>query len=168
MPDDIWYLHREGVDAGFASTRTSERMGMRVKVNDQSGSILNWLVAKSIGELSEDGGQVHLKNGDVRWYSDVLDCAYAPSTDYAQGGFLMDEAEIDTYLLERGSPLGWIAEITGTPFKARGATRLQSAMRCFVVSKLGPEVDVPDELIQEYRPQDDAFGSNQDQERQRG
>lgn len=58
----------------------------------------------------------------------------------------MDEAEIDTYLMERGSLTGWLAEITGTKFKGRGATRLSAAMRCYVVSKLGDKVEVPDEL----------------------
>ena len=33
------------------------------------------------------------------------------------------------------------------PWEMRAATPLVAAMRCYVVSKLGDEVDVPDELI---------------------
>lgn len=82
----------------------------------------------------------------IRKLTDYPWGAFHPSDRWDHGGPIMDAYEVDTYLMERGNDSGWIAEITGTKFKTRGRTRLIAAMRCFVVSKLGDEVEVPDEL----------------------
>ncbi len=41
----------------------------------------------------------------------------------------------------------WEAMIKGGFFTSYGSTPLIAAMRCYVASKLGEEVEVPDELI---------------------
>jgi hypothetical protein len=70
------------------------------------------------------------------------------STDWAQGGPIIEREEIDVYCYE--SPKSgcgwWVAEITGTKAKARGNSYLVAAMRCYTSSKLGDEIEIPEEL----------------------
>jgi hypothetical protein len=67
---------------------------------------------------------------------------------WAQGGPIIEREKIDVYCHE--SPKSgcgwWVAEITGTTAKARGNSYLVAAMRCYVASKLGDEVEIPEEL----------------------
>jgi hypothetical protein len=107
----------------------------KIKVLEATTNQLDWLVAKC-----ELGDTVH-------YVWEHAQNKHRYSTNWAQGGPIIDEAEIDTYLMERGSPFGWLAEITGTKAKGRGPTRLIAAMRCHVTSKLGEEVEVPDEIL---------------------
>lgn len=71
------------------------------------------------------------------------------STDWSDGGPIIEREEIDIYCHE--SPKAgcgwWVAEITGTKAKGKGNTPLSAAMRCYVASKLGNEVEVPEELL---------------------
>lgn len=130
----------------------------KIKVSEATGAALDWLVAKCVVPNDPRDGRpgfwlhpnnpklvCRISHNYVVHPDGYTLCLY--TTDWAQGGPIMDGAEIDTYLVERGSPLGWIAEITGTKFKGRGPTRLIAAMRCYVASKLGDEVAVPEELL---------------------
>lgn len=81
------------------------------------------------------------------------------STDWAQGGPIIERERIatreippvsgdDGYIFTRR----WIAEMFRFPEGPRrsaayGTTPLVAAMRCYVASKLGNEVDVPDDLV---------------------
>lgn len=81
---------------------------------------------------------------------------YHYSTDWAQGGPIIDREEIN--LLKRDErPWSGYAYRYGKHkklrgqrgceiFRATGPTPLIAAMRCYVASKLGDEVEVPDEL----------------------
>ena len=70
---------------------------------------------------------------------------FEPSTDWAQGGPII-EREIDM-LVKQDSGL-WLASVPDPkmPF-VLGPTPLIAAMRCFCASKLGDEVEIPDELL---------------------
>lgn len=108
-----------------------------MKTSKLTGRALDWAVAKcdAHGEIL------------TAWF---LGEGYALnySTDWAQGGPIIEREEIDIYCHE--SPKSgcgwWVAEITGTKAKARGNTPLVAAMRCYIASKLGDEVEVPEEL----------------------
>jgi hypothetical protein len=79
--------------------------------------------------------------------------AYTPSTDWGQGGPIIEREEI----LVGPSPFptgkdGKFAAGLGCDwdtcsFVATGPTPLVAAMRCFVQSRLGHEVDIPEELL---------------------
>ena len=82
---------------------------------------------------------------------------YSPSTDWAQGGPIIEREGIDiqqVFCYMEGSfsePCGWqaIRHTKGGPInppKQIAGTPLIAAMRCYVASKLGDEVEVPDEL----------------------
>lgn len=72
---------------------------------------------------------------------------YSPSTNWAQGGPIIEREKLD--IEWRGSEVcratcEWLDE----PFyESFGPTALIAAMRCYVASKLGDEVDVPEELL---------------------
>src|SRR5690606_16052673 len=77
---------------------------------------------------------------------------FTPTTDWAQGGPIIEREEIgirrrDPCFCFKGEE--WEARVT-IPAKrvgykrAKGPTPLISAMRCYVASKLGDEVEVPD------------------------
>ncbi len=48
--------------------------------------------------------------------------------------------------LQMGGTKGWSAQASNTAHAAYGPTPLVAAMRCYVASKLGDEVDIPKEL----------------------
>jgi hypothetical protein len=107
---------------------------MKVKTSELSGAQLDWAVAKAEG----------------RW--DELDFEAVPpqfrgnmsySTDWTLGGPIIEREKIsldqcyDTHLLALSSDCRTYS---------LGATPLIAAMRVFVDSKLGEEVEVPDGL----------------------
>lgn len=104
---------------------------------------LDWAVAKAANlPLSCDVFQENLifvgfGDGDLR--------KYAPSTDWAQGGPIIEREE----MMLAGHAGRWQAtKIVGAnAWSAYGPTPLIAAMRCFVASKLGDEVEIPDELL---------------------
>ena len=72
------------------------------------------------------------------------------STDWAQGGPIIERERIHTMCPETGD--FWDARKAGLTNALekryfRGPTMLSAAMRCYVASKLGDEVEVPDELL---------------------
>lgn len=103
---------------------------MKIKVSEATGQTLDWLVAKAQGVHIVFGE--HGPSGQWEMYS----------SNWAQGGPII-EGEGIYY-----EPLGaeFLAHKDGTDVEAVGPTPLIVAMRCFVASRLGDEVDVPEEL----------------------
>ena len=72
--------------------------------------------------------------------------SYCPSTDWSRGGPIIERELIDVKHLPG---IGWIAE-TPPDFNDQsetGPTPLIAAMRCYVASKLGETIDIPQELL---------------------
>lgn len=67
---------------------------------------------------------------------------YSPSTGPA-GDDIIDREKIGTWY-RTGS--GWCAAQHGVFSEFTGRTRREAAMRCWVMSKLGAEVEIPEEL----------------------
>ena len=111
---------------------------MKVKTQDLIDTALDWAVAKCEGfkyELYEHNRK-KWKNGLHRPQH------WQPSTDPAQGVPIIEREKIETYW---HTALGmWAARHNDN--LRYGATLLIAAMRCYVASKLGDEVDIPDEL----------------------
>jgi hypothetical protein len=114
-----------------------------MKTSELQGAALDWAVAKAEMELSEDGGQVHLTERGVRWYEDTLNISYSPSTDWAQGGPIIEREQIALYL---GGDDEWMADDGWK--RATGPTPLVAAMRGYVAMKLGDEVEIPFEPME--------------------
>jgi hypothetical protein len=76
------------------------------------------------------------------------------STDWAFGGPIIQREGIGIHVArwaEDGEPEIWyaaaLASSMSAPARAHGLTALVAAMRCVVLSKVGEDVDVPDELL---------------------
>ena len=100
-----------------------------MKTSELQGAALDWAVAKCEGHDME--------------YFQVVD-AYLPSTDWAQGGPIIEREKMTVESLDTG----WLATRIEHPAfsEEQGSTPLIAAMRCYVASKLGDEVEVPDDL----------------------
>jgi hypothetical protein len=114
-----------------------------MKVSELTGAALDWAVANCEGELSQHGGQVHLVESKVRFYEDTLDIQYTPSTDWAQGGPIIERCCINVYYDGGGY---WCATTDSGDPPRFGPTPLIAAMRCYVASKLGAEIELPEEV----------------------
>jgi hypothetical protein len=66
-----------------------------------------------------------------------------PTISWAQGGPIIEREGIT---VRRYTDALWDASIGRLDYVADGPTPLVAAMRCYVISKLGDEVEVPDEL----------------------
>lgn len=113
---------------------------MKIKISEATKLQLNWLVATIQGltpqrVLNKHG--IQLKSGRVV-------CDY--STDWAQGGPIIEREKISPRLEREG--LYFAPYFNGVAHVGHqsGPTPLIAAMRCYVVSKLGDEVEIPDEL----------------------
>ena len=113
---------------------------MLVKTSELIGPALDWAGNQADTEGEEAGiqqGRLVLYRAD----SDGGNVAYSPSTLWAQGGPIIEREGISTILIG----MEWRAYTAID--RANGPTLLIAAMRCNVASKLGAEIEVPDELI---------------------
>ena len=115
---------------------------MKVKTSELTGAALDWAVAKCEGF---DPETLNTKTGVV--YS-LRYGVYRPSTDWAQGGPIIEREGIDICTSTRG---GWIATLLvncedNEVVRGEGETALIAAMRCYVASKLGDDIELPKEL----------------------
>ncbi len=124
---------------------------MKIKTSGLMGKYLDWAVAECEGleidtETKSVGVPVWLKDALTDENEVVIN--YAPSTHWKQGGLIIDRERINTWF-ELGN---WWAVRASTPEwnrnpEGHGKTLLLAAMRCYVASKLGDEVDIPEELL---------------------
>ena len=125
---------------------------MKLKTTELQRSALDWAVAKC--EFNEphyepDDWLVYVTERD----SDDDGWIFKPSTDWSQGGPIIERERISTQTTEDY----WYADLTtesGAFIQLVGDTALVAAMRCYVASKLGNEVDAPDELMEYEDPTD--------------
>lgn len=117
---------------------------MKVKVSEASGSALDYMVAKCEGwPLTWDENTEDFFLG--LWAPLCFLKEYTPSTNWQQGGPIIEREKIGT----RPNGDGWVALHINPRVKAMtGSTPLIAAMRCYCCSKLGDIVDVPGELCQ--------------------
>lgn len=115
-----------------------------MKTADLKGAALDWAVAKCEGWSDE--GLASIASGDE--YPE-----HAFSTDWSQGGPIIEREDISIVKLigalwgATTCPVHQIyQDRTEAYFQGSGLTPLIAAMRCFVVSKLGDEVELPEEL----------------------
>lgn len=110
-----------------------------MKTFELTGAALDWAVAKCEGVI----------NGDDLDIGFILERGYTPSTDWAQGGPIIEREKIDVFKVTNLEE--WCGSIPrlykiGWRFIQYGHTPLIAAMRCYVASKLGDDVNIPEEL----------------------
>ena len=109
---------------------------MKVKTSELDGAELDYAVAKcEEWEVEFEDGPLYFR-GD--YFRDGDPCK--PSTNWGQGGPIIEREGIAIYLYGDGE---WQAVLEK---EYEGPTPLVAAMRCYVASKLGEEVEVHDAL----------------------
>lgn len=112
---------------------------MKTKTSELTGAALDWAVAKCEKQVpSKTTGEPFLYEHRL-YLQDFI-----PSTDWAQGGPIIEREKICPDFLLNGQ---WLAVSRTTEKQGYGPTPLIAAMRCFVASRLGDEIEVPEELI---------------------
>ena len=101
-----------------------------MKTSELTGAALDWAVAKCEGEL-EYWPQIEY------------------STDWTQGGPIIEREGVS--IVQQGDAAEWVASVYDHSAEdwrlhTTGPTPLIAAMRCYVASKMGDEVEVPEEL----------------------
>lgn len=120
-----------------------------MKTSDLTGLALDWAVAVCVYGREAEG----IKYGQSAHWRGVVtpqekNIYWSPSTDWAQGGPIIKGEKI---CLEVGHAGVWIAYLMQNyddrkEFMHSGPTPLITAMRCYVASKLGSEVEIPEDL----------------------
>ena len=102
-----------------------------MKTSELTGAALDWAVAKC-------------------WYGEDYDMSiplfddgliFAPSTNWSHGGPIIEREGIAVYLYGNSE---WNSHVGGR--ESIGPTPLISAMRCYVASKLGDNITIPEAL----------------------
>ena len=128
-----------------------------MKTSELTGAALDWAVAKCEGYdyAIVDGAVV---TGETRFeantsedtYGCEFDEVYEPSTDWSQGGPIIEREGIS--IAKDNGEKEWAAwppafRRDDAEHFGYGLTPLIAAMRCYVASKLGDEVEILPELI---------------------
>ena len=133
---------------------------MKIKTSELSGHALDWAVAAARGFLDPLPDEPRPRVVMLKWdeffpawnprdYGRHGSIPFEPSTDWQTMGPIIEEELIS---VSTGSPVGeflWNAIMCvgeDAYEEAYGPTALIAAMRCFVASKLGDEVEIPEEL----------------------
>jgi hypothetical protein len=103
------------------------------------------------GRAQSSAGMFYLTKEDAQLSADMENLGgvdgFTPSTDWSQGGPIIDRELIAVCLDEDGDTWrAWYPMRQGIE-DGTGPTPLIAAMRCFVASKLGDTVEVPDEFF---------------------
>jgi hypothetical protein len=143
---------------------------MKIKVSEATPRQLDWMVAKCEGAI---GVRLHtyrgINPGPAVW---VVDWEREPgahhwvelssldySTNWAQGGSIIEREDIAMSSKPDGlwaayapqgtkavTHAGQTVEVYNWTYKQCGYTPLIAAMRCYVASKLGDTIEIPEEL----------------------
>lgn len=118
----------------------------KMRTSELTGAALDWVIATCEGysvSISESGEVIIMREGVVDYFD--------PHRNWGWGGPIIEREHItlgwvvSNYLHVTGCWSGHIPQTNGKILY--GPTPLVAAMRCYVSSKFGDEVAVPDELL---------------------
>jgi hypothetical protein len=115
---------------------------MKLKTSELTGVALDWAVAKCEG-VNAEAFRLYYEPTESTDFDSHGYPEFHYSTIWAQGGPIIERDRIE---LRGDGDEGWIASDNLNP-EQYGPTPLVAAMRCYVASRLGDEVDVPDDLV---------------------
>jgi hypothetical protein len=109
-----------------------------MKTSELTGAALDWAVAKCEGITWEQGDL------DAGEYGP----GFKPSTDWAHGGPIIERGKIDTFNQDNGYNGAILMATRKNPHPTPyfGETTLIAAMRCYVASKVGDDIEIPKEV----------------------
>ena len=100
---------------------------MKVKTSELQGAALDWAVAECEQFVEDE---------------------FEPSENWADGGPIIEREQLNLSCLGNNKWEVWPNYGMNDTTYCKGPTPLIAAMRCYVASKLGDEVDMPDELME--------------------
>lgn len=116
-----------------------------MKTSQLTGAALDWAVAECEGiELTNGRYNRLLVEGRMSRGQEMMR-PYNPSSDWAQGGPLIERLCIDLQY-QGGETDVWGADMFNADSTVYGDTPLIAAMRCYVTVLMGDEIYVPEEL----------------------
>ena len=107
---------------------------MQIKTSELTGAALDWAVATII--------EPECTTSDFLAFRDSADGNYRCSTDWSQAGPIIERERIDITFMDGDEVDAW--HVSGA--HGRDESPLVAAMRCYVRTKLGDEVEIPEEL----------------------
>ena len=141
---------------------------MKIKTSELIGASLDWAVAHVIAKEERQLSALRIVTSGVRPIIRLLKDGGNPlgegratdfSTNWAAGGPIIERELLQVtprfhsagYTYPKGQWY-WAAYVLGPNnmdenYEQHGPTPLIAAMRCFVASRLGDEVDIPEELL---------------------
>ena len=137
---------------------------MKIKTADLIGPALDWAVGAAfempvevcqIFQYGRPNGKHYISIGETD--KDGAEVDFEPSEEWSQGGPIIERESVEVVrgnalIFPKGNEKGeyseplWLASYGGGR-KFHGPTPLIAAMRCVVASRLGDEVDIPEELL---------------------
>ena len=121
---------------------------MKIKVSETTPLQLNWLMA-----VCEFPNPEYCDDDRLVYVTCELDYGmgtYSPSTDWSQGGPIIERERIQVFPHNGASDWCGVIHVLRDRYigilTQDGPTPLIAAMRCYIASKLGDEVEIPEEL----------------------
>ena len=119
---------------------------MKTKTNELIGAALDWAVAKCEGHfasISRSGEVIIMREGVVDYFD--------PHRNWSWGGPIIEREAHNLFKHNGGTEWCCVCNVQRDGYTAivtaDGPTPLVAAMRCYVASKLGDEVEVPEGLL---------------------
>lgn len=121
-----------------------------MKTSELTGAALDWAVAKCVGIPLVFKGRKWPTDGAGKrcgpFVASLCWDSYSPSTNWLHGGPIIEREKISLTPF----PNYWEAQGAGVHYRddalQTGDNPLVAAMRCYVASKLGDTIDIPEEL----------------------
>jgi hypothetical protein len=117
----------------------------RIKTHEATGVTLDYLVSKASNPPGQCGWGWWERDDEGFLFDPLNECRYSPSTDWNQGHFLLEW--VDTFERENGVSTAHKKGPDGQQYKGVGPSALIAVCRCFVASKLGEKVEIPNDLL---------------------
>lgn len=127
-----------------------------VKTSELSGAVLNWAVAKALGLNPNYNPEDRRQYVGYPGFAEGNGFGYAIknySIDWTHGGPIIERERLEVHHFngEWRARSYWHEDyqiyVIAPMYVETGPTFLVAAMRCYVASKLGDTVDVPDTLL---------------------
>ena len=118
----------------------------KIKTSELTGVALDWAVAKAEGTnitlMRNDDGSLFPQPvwADGLWQQNY-------STSWAQGGPIIEREKISIRQWTNVPVVHAYMPFDGADWAEDGTSPLIAGMRCYVSSKLGDEVEIPEELL---------------------
>jgi hypothetical protein len=114
-----------------------------MKTNELTGAALDWAVATC------EGRPYSVTLDDIKGAPPLVAPIFSPSTSWQEGGPIIEREWLDVtpWPNESDEDLRWqCVQHDSTDCLFFGPTPLIAAMRCYVASRLGDTINIPEEL----------------------